>query len=120
MKIFKIFKRIRFYSCLILFVPFQHSTQAASLCRSFIPDSIQSIGADSLSNKNRFDLSNLGPFYFPIHGKVISHFGKRGHQYHPGTDIKLNHGDTVRAGFKGIVTRASKYYGYGNLVVIDH
>jgi murein DD-endopeptidase MepM/ murein hydrolase activator NlpD len=83
-------------------------------------DSIQTISSDSLSKTNVLKVSDLGPFYFPIHGKVISHFGKRGRQNHTGTDIKLNHGDTVRAGFKGIVALATTHYGYGKLVVLDH
>jgi murein DD-endopeptidase MepM/ murein hydrolase activator NlpD len=63
----------------------------------------------------------FGSFCFPIKGKVISPFGnrRRGHR-HTGTDIKLKHGDEVRAAFKGIVTKASTYYGYGILVVINH
>lgn len=39
---------------------------------------------------------------------------------HTGTDIKLELGDTVIAAYQGVVTRASSYYGYGKLVVINH
>jgi murein DD-endopeptidase MepM/ murein hydrolase activator NlpD len=39
---------------------------------------------------------------------------------HTGTDIKLYAGDTVRAAYEGVVSRACRYYGYGNLVVVDH
>jgi murein DD-endopeptidase MepM/ murein hydrolase activator NlpD len=39
---------------------------------------------------------------------------------HTGTDIKLAHGDTVRAAFTGVVTKAEHYYGYGILVVLKH
>lgn len=39
---------------------------------------------------------------------------------HTGTDIKLAHGDTVRAAFSGVVTKSSSYYGYGILVVLQH
>lgn len=56
----------------------------------------------------------------PIKGKVISHFGYRGRQKHTGTDIKLQKGDTVRAALCGKVTKASSYFGYGNLVTIKH
>ncbi|HEX3010349.1 MAG TPA: peptidoglycan DD-metalloendopeptidase family protein [Bacteroidales bacterium] len=66
------------------------------------------------------DTTVLGPFYFPIEGKVISHFGKRGRRQHTGTDIKLAHGDTVHAAFSGVVTKASYFYGYGILVVLKH
>lgn len=56
----------------------------------------------------------------PIKGKVISHFGYRGRHKHTGTDIKLQKGDTVRAALCGKVTKASSYFGYGNLVTIKH
>jgi murein DD-endopeptidase MepM/ murein hydrolase activator NlpD len=76
---------------------------------------------DSASIKTYiFNTAKLGDFYFPIKGKLISHYGKRGHQWHSGTDVKLQKGDTVRAGFGGIVTKAARHYGYGLLVVISH
>lgn len=56
----------------------------------------------------------------PLKGKVISHFGYRGRHKHTGTDIKLQKGDTVRAALCGKVTKASSYFGYGNLVTIKH
>jgi len=56
----------------------------------------------------------------PIKGRVISPFGYRGRHNHTGTDIKLHKGDTVRAAFSGIVTKASRYSGYGNLVILKH
>jgi murein DD-endopeptidase MepM/ murein hydrolase activator NlpD len=67
-----------------------------------------------------FDISILGIYTNPYQGKVISPFGPRGKQIHTGTDIKLQLGDSVRASFTGIVTKSSKYYGYGLLVVINH
>ncbi len=39
---------------------------------------------------------------------------------HTGTDLKLNLGDTVYAVYAGRVSRATRYYGYGNLVVLNH
>lgn len=66
------------------------------------------------------DTTILGPFFFPVQGKVISRYGKRGSRMHTGTDIKLFHGDTVRAAFTGVVTKASTYYGYGILVILEH
>jgi hypothetical protein len=59
-------------------------------------------------------------FSFPCTGKVISRFGPRSGRMHTGTDIKMNKGDTIYAAFHGIVTRARYYYGYGNMVSIDH
>ena len=58
--------------------------------------------------------------FAPIKGKVISPFGYRGRHNHTGTDIKLQKGDTVRAAFSGQVTKASRYSGYGNLVILKH
>ena len=59
-------------------------------------------------------------FTFPCTGKVISPFGPRSGRMHTGTDIKMNKGDTIYASFHGEVTRACYYYGYGNMVAIDH
>ena len=59
-------------------------------------------------------------FSFPCTGKVISRFGLRSGRMHTGTDIKMNKGDTIYASFNGVVTRARYYYGYGNMVALDH
>jgi murein DD-endopeptidase MepM/ murein hydrolase activator NlpD len=62
----------------------------------------------------------LSQFSLPAKGKVISRFGPRSGRMHTGTDIKLTKGDTIYAAFDGQVTMSKYYYGYGNLVVIDH
>jgi murein DD-endopeptidase MepM/ murein hydrolase activator NlpD len=62
----------------------------------------------------------LAGYFSPIKGKVISPFGYRGRHFHAGTDVKLQHGDTVRAAFDGKVTKACPYSGYGNLVILKH
>ena len=62
----------------------------------------------------------LSMFSLPGSGHVISRFGPRSGRMHTGTDIKMNKGDTIYAAFDGIVTRAKYYYGYGNLIVLDH
>jgi murein DD-endopeptidase MepM/ murein hydrolase activator NlpD len=62
----------------------------------------------------------LSMFSVPGAGHVISRFGPRSGRMHTGTDIKMNKGDTIYAAFDGIVTRRSYYYGYGNMVVLDH
>ena len=59
-------------------------------------------------------------FSMPGDGKVISRFGWRSGRMHSGTDIKMAKGDTIYASFWGIVSRASSYYGYGNMVVLEH
>jgi len=67
------------------------------------------------------DLSASGQMSIPVIGKVISPFGNgRGNHSHSGTDIKLHHGDTVRAAFNGVVIKSAPYSGYGNLVIIQH
>lgn len=62
----------------------------------------------------------LCSFMVPFQGRVISRYGMRHGRMHTGTDIKLSLGDTVRAVYEGVVSRASRYYGYGNLVVLNH
>lgn len=62
----------------------------------------------------------IGSYQQPFLGKVISPYGKRGKIMHTGTDIKLQKGDTVKAAFTGVVTKASNYYGYGKLIVVKH
>ena len=39
---------------------------------------------------------------------------------HFGTDIKMQKGDTIYAVCDGVVSRSSYYYGFGNLVVLQH
>ena len=62
----------------------------------------------------------LSRFQLPTTGSVISKFGPRRGRMHTGTDIKKMKGDTIYAAYDGQVTMAKYYYGYGNLVVIDH
>jgi hypothetical protein len=65
-------------------------------------------------------LTICGLFSKPVNGKVISSFGKRGRRYHTGTDIKLSKGDTVYAALGGKVIKATRFYGYGKMIVIEH
>jgi murein DD-endopeptidase MepM/ murein hydrolase activator NlpD len=83
---------------------------AADVDKPNIGDQIVSFPVDTV----------LSGYYSPIKGKVISPFGYRGRHFHSGTDIKLQHGDTVRAAFDGLVTKACPYSGYGNLVILKH
>ncbi len=62
----------------------------------------------------------LGQFTLPANGNVISRFGPRAGRMHSGTDIKMNRGDTVFAVFDGAVSQACYWYGYGNMVVLNH
>jgi murein DD-endopeptidase MepM/ murein hydrolase activator NlpD len=58
--------------------------------------------------------------------QVGSRFGYRsdpftgGARFHAGVDIKARTGDTVGASQPGIVEFAGWYYGYGNMIIINH
>lgn len=60
------------------------------------------------------------PCVFPYKGKVISPFGFRGRRVHAGTDIKLDLNDPVVCAFDGVVRMATRYGGYGLVVVVRH
>ena len=88
-------------------------------------------------NSGRFDYRTLEPddiisiplvdssqdkFYtHPIVNQVTSRFGRRGNQWHYGTDVRLRTGDPVKSALDGIV-RVIQFdrYGYGNVVVVRH
>jgi murein DD-endopeptidase MepM/ murein hydrolase activator NlpD len=58
--------------------------------------------------------------------QVGSRFGYRsdpftgGARFHSGVDIKARSGDTVGASQPGVVEFAGWYYGYGNMIVVNH
>lgn len=103
------------------FNPFNDSLDVSFDPLNFNPDSIF-IGTDGFFYNSGFmaDHALLAGFTLPLQGKVISKFGVRSGRMHTGTDIKLNAGDTVNASFYGIVEKAKSYYGYGQLVVLNH
>jgi murein DD-endopeptidase MepM/ murein hydrolase activator NlpD len=88
-------------------------------------------------NSGRFDYRTLGPddvisiplvdssqdkFYVhPVVNQVTSRFGRRGNQWHYGTDVRLRRGDPVKSALDGIV-RVIQFdrHGYGNVVVVRH
>lgn len=51
-------------------------------------------------------------------GVISSYFGNRASGFHPGIDIVQGLGSPIYAAFAGVVTIASVYGGYGNLVEI--
>ncbi len=65
-------------------------------------------------------LSGKDRYFHSCQGKVISKFGRRGRRQHTGTDIKLQHGDSVHCVFNGRVRMAQRLSGYGNMVVVRH
>lgn len=66
---------------------------------------------------------NVSKFAMPHPGYITSPYGyrRRYRRMHKGVDLKINHGDTIRAAFDGRV-RMTKYErrGYGYYVVIRH
>lgn len=70
----------------------------------------------------------VGSFAAPIRGKmrVSSPFGLRVHpvtkryKRHAGVDLVAGHGTPIYAIYDGVVTRASRYAGYGRCVDIKH
>lgn len=64
--------------------------------------------------------SMMSMFVFPVKSKVYSAFGRRGSRMHSGVDLSLRNGDPIATVYNGVVTKASPYYAYGNLVIIDH
>jgi Membrane proteins related to metalloendopeptidases len=65
-------------------------------------------------------LVGSGMFAWPTSGHVSSPFGSRGREYHKGIDIAAPYGTAISASDSGTVTQAGWYYGYGNLIIIDH
>jgi murein DD-endopeptidase MepM/ murein hydrolase activator NlpD len=60
-------------------------------------------------------------FIWPVEGKVISKFGRRGNSMHNGIDIKAKIGTPIKAAKDGIVTYSqSTLRGYGNAIIITH
>ncbi len=119
---FRFLKWISFFTVLINFSVListsQVKSQTVDVC---LDDTLLLSTRDSVSPLDSLpEFANLGKFCSPFRGKVISHFGPRRKRFHAGTDIKLQLGDSVRAAFSGVVTRAKKYYGYGLLVVLKH
>jgi murein DD-endopeptidase MepM/ murein hydrolase activator NlpD len=60
-------------------------------------------------------------FIWPVRGKVISKFGRRGNSMHNGIDIKAKIGTPIKAAKDGIVTYSQNTLrGYGNVIIITH
>ncbi|MEG1537510.1 MAG: M23 family metallopeptidase, partial [Clostridiales bacterium] len=57
---------------------------------------------------------------WPYIGTITSRFGWRSRGWHSGLDIGGPVGDPIVAAEAGTVTLAEWYYGYGNLIKIDH
>ncbi|OSM01858.1 putative peptidase M23B [Magnetofaba australis IT-1] len=58
---------------------------------------------------------------WPVKGKVISQFGKKGAKRNTGIDIAAKRGEPVRAAAAGVVSYADDGLpGYGNLIILRH
>lgn len=57
---------------------------------------------------------------YPMQGKFLSGFGRRGRSNHSGVDIKGETGRNIYAVFSGVVRMSEYYSGYGNVIVIRH
>src|SRR3954452_16054195 len=64
-----------------------------------------------------------GPIW-PVNGPITSGYGPRnignGYEFHPGVDIGVPTGTSIRAAAAGTVTIAGPTGGYGNYTCIDH
>lgn len=59
--------------------------------------------------------------HIPFEGYMTSRYGNRHGGWHPGVDIALRVGDTVRSAWSGVVRYAMMNRGgYGNLVIVRH
>lgn len=73
------------------------------------------------SHKSVADSYGKGTLTWPVSGKLISRFGRRGSRMHDGIDIAAKEGSPVRAAASGeVVYSDSRLAGYGNLVIIRH
>ena len=60
-------------------------------------------------------------FAWPVHGEILSPFGRRHSDYHEGIDIRAGSGTIVRAAESGRVIHAdATLAGYGKMIVIKH
>lgn len=63
----------------------------------------------------------LDSVVIPFDGYMTSRYGQRWGVFHPGVDIALRTGDTVRSAWDGVVRYAMMNRGgYGNLVIVRH
>ena len=56
----------------------------------------------------------------PVKGSITYRYGMRWGRSHTGLDIAANQGTPIYACSKGTVEYVGSYYGYGNLVIVNH
>ena len=74
-----------------------------------------------ISLEDTFILLLPESYSMPCDGYLSSHYGPRGNIIHPGVDLSLKTGDSVRSVWDGVVRYARPNKGgYGNLIIIRH
>lgn len=67
------------------------------------------------------DFDNSAPlFLWPVEGSVTSPFGRRRSGWHPGVDIRADHGTPVLAAAAGVVVVSGIEARYGRVIKIEH
>jgi murein DD-endopeptidase MepM/ murein hydrolase activator NlpD len=77
--------------------------------------------AEKTPLKNAEPVGSLPGFRWPVHGRVIAHFGQSPNGQNDGIDVAVPQGTPVKAADDGVVAYAgNELKGYGNLVLIRH
>ena len=77
--------------------------------------------AEKAPVKNAEPVGSLPGFRWPVHGRVIAHFGQSPNGQNDGIDVAVPQGTPVKAADDGVVAYAgNELKGYGNLVLIRH
>lgn len=90
------------------------------IARSVIASAIVKSPVTRIVAKGTKDIIGTGAFKWPTRGTLTSKFGSRWGGFHAGIDIGAPQGTPIYAADGGTVTMAGRYYGYGNLVIINH
>jgi len=71
--------------------------------------------------KSAEPVGSLPSFRWPVHGRVIAHFGQSPNGQNDGIDVAVPQGTPVKAADDGVVAYAgNELKGYGNLVLVRH
>ena len=77
--------------------------------------------AENAPVKNAEPVGSLPGFRWPVHGRVIAHFGQSPNGQNDGIDVAVPQGTPVKAADDGVVAYAgNELKGYGNLVLVRH
>jgi murein DD-endopeptidase MepM/ murein hydrolase activator NlpD len=77
--------------------------------------------AEKTPVKSAEPVGSLPGFRWPVHGRIIAHFGPSPNGQNDGIDVAVPQGTPVKAADDGVVAYAgNELKGYGNLVLIRH